>query len=177
MIYVNSNRGSSGGFGGIGCLIFGALFLVGMFYVLQGLYKFVWWAAPAFFVLALIINWKVVANTGKWLLRMFQTQPFTALIVTALSIYLFPLLTLFWFLSAIGTNRITKMQEEFGKQWGGPFGAAQKTGEQETEFAEFEELESRPKGKTSSADDVNVWPPEPEKKQQKPDNPYEDMFK
>lgn len=177
MIYVNSSRSSSGGFGGIGCLIFGALFLVGMFYVLKGLYTFIWWAAPAFFVLALIINWKVVANTGKWIFRLFQNQPFTALIVTALSIYLFPLLTFFWFLSAIGTKRITRMQEEFGKQWGGPFGSFQNPSEPETEYTEFEELESRPKGKPTIADDADVWPPEPEKKQQKPDNPYEDMFK
>lgn len=176
MIYVNSNRGSNGGFGGIGCLIFGALFLVALFYILQGLYKFVWWAAPALFVLALIINWKVVANTGKWLMRLFQTQPFTAIIVTALSIYLFPLLTLFWFLSAIGTNRVAKMQEEFGKQWGIPFGNTQNAGEPETEFTEFEELESRPKGKPAS-NDTEVWPPEPERKPQRPENPYDDMFK
>ena len=160
----------------IGCLIFGGLLLIGVFYLLRGLYIMLWWAAPALFVLALIINWKVVASTGKWLLALLQRNPLMGLVTGVLAIYFFPLLTLFWFFGAIGSKRIEKMQREFGQQWGGAFGQPQNNNrEAETEFTEFEEIESKPKSKPAP-DTLTEWPAEPEKKEKKPDNPYDNIF-
>ncbi len=135
-----------------------------------------WWAAPALFVLAMIINWKVVAATGKWMLALLQRNPLMGLVTGALAVYFFPLLTLFWFLGAIGSKRVEKMQREFGQQFGGAFGPFQNNQEPETEFADFEEIESKPKNAPAAETPV-ILPPEPEKKEQKPDNHYDGMFK
>jgi hypothetical protein len=176
MIYTTNSRGNGGFMNNIGCLITGGLLLAGVFYLLRGLYFMLFWAAPALFVLALIINWKVVASTGKWMLQLLQKNPLMGLLTGALAVYFFPLLTLFWFFGALGSKRVEKMQREFGQQWGGAFGPFQNTNqEQETEFAEFEEIESKPKGQPDPEKDINI-PPVPEKTDKKPDNPYDNIF-
>jgi hypothetical protein len=180
MIYISGNRRGGGFFNNIGCLIFGALFLIGMFYFLRALYYLLWWAAPAFLVLALVINWRVVAGTGRNFLRLLERNPVAGIFSALLGVALFPLLTLFWFLGALGSKRIEKMQQEFGKQWGGAFDPYQPGAKEATEFVEFEELESKPVQKNTTPPPPmppTPEPPPPPKQDTRPDNPYDDMFR
>jgi hypothetical protein len=120
MMYVNG-RPSGGPLSSIGCLIVGGLVLVGMFYFLNALYKLLWWAAAPLFVLALIINWRVVVGSLQRFGRMFQHRPLTGVISLIFAVVMFPFLCLSWFLMALGSKRLEKWQRDFTAQWGAPY--------------------------------------------------------
>jgi len=143
--------------GGWGCLIIGILFLVAMYYVLKGLFVVLWWAAPALFVLALIINWRAVADTGKDFLGLLERNPLAGLLVGALAVVGFPVLSLYLFLRALGYNRVQQ------------FNRATRGAPPDDEFVEFEELESRPKNAPQAPEEPIELPIEPEKEQPKPE--------
>lgn len=164
MIYVRYGRGG----GGLGCLIFGILFLVAAFYILKGLFILLWWAAPALLALALIINWRAVADTGKDFLNLLQRNPVAGLLLGAIAVVGFPILSLYLFTRAINYNRPQ------------PFGPSTKSSGQppEDEFVEFEELESRPKTEPPPPPDepIDLQQP-PEEEPPKQQNSYDDFFK
>jgi hypothetical protein len=175
MIVFSSRNNSP--FGGLGCLIFGILGLVALFYILKGLFYLLWWAAPVLFALALIINWRVVAETGKSFIRLLQRNPIGGVIVAFLSIVGFPLLALYLFLSALSGRRMEQMRGGFGQPFDRPF---QQSRQAEDEFVEFEEIESTPKKGPAPAEpnvtDIPIEPPPPPKAEEKR-NPYEDLLK
>lgn len=120
--------------GGLGCVIFIALFLVAAYYVLKGLYFLLWWAAPALLVLALIINWKVFPRTiSAWLDRL-EVKPFEAVLQAVFAAVAFPFFSLWLFLKALGTRGASDIPNN-------PYQEAQAP---EDEFTEFEELDSKP---------------------------------
>lgn len=180
MIVFSSGQGhraarfNSGG--GIGCLIFGIIGMVAAYFVLKGLFKVLYWASPALFVLALVINWRAVTDTFRNWLKSMETNPIGGLLSAALAILLFPVFTLYLFLKALGYSKIQQMQREFGAAPG------QAT---EGDFVEFEEVESTPKP-GAKTEDVPMEPlelpetkTEPAKKDQqppRPSNPYEEFF-
>lgn len=133
MIYVTSNgRGAAGG---IGCLLFALIGLGFFFFGLYWFLKFLWWASPAVFALALLINWRSVAGTGRWLVDQLRANPVNGILTLVFCVVLFPLFSMFLLLKAVGANRLEKLQNQFQQR-------------QETaagEFVEYEELESKPK--------------------------------
>lgn len=161
---IYSNRSMSTG-GGIGCLVFGILGMIAAFFILKGLFTLLMWAAPVLFVLALVVNWKAVADTGKSFLSLLQRNPLGGLLLGALGVVGFPVLALYLFLKALGYNKLEAMKQQFG----GQSNSSQQPAEEE--FIEFEELESRPKNAPK--------PPEPleaPKDAPKQENPYDGMF-
>lgn len=162
MVVIRNNRGG----GGLGCLVFGILFFVAAFYILKGLFTLLLWAAPALFVLALVINWRAVADTGKDFLRLLERNPLGGLLAGALAVVGFPVLALFLFLRALGYTKAR------------PFDTTARQAQQapEDDFVEFEELESRPKNVPPEPEEP-IEPPEiPEKEVEKPENPYDQLF-
>ncbi|MFN7326692.1 MAG: hypothetical protein ACK5SQ_08925 [Chitinophagales bacterium] len=162
MIFVSSNRPGGGLIGNLGCLIFAGLFLVGLFYVLQGLYKLLMYLAPGLFILTLIINWRVIAQAGQQFIQLFTRRPLLGLLVAALSVVLFPVLTLYWLLAALATKRLERMRQTFGGPSGSPFGSFQSPPPQspKEEFVDFEEIESKPAqsgGKGASKSSENPY--------------------
>lgn len=174
MIFFNSGGGRfatrfSGG-GGFGCLIFGILGLVAAYYILKGFFIVLYWAAPALFVLALIINWRAVTDTLKDWFKTLESNPVSGLLTAAIAVLAFPVFALYLFIKALGYRKIEQMRRESGGAFGGP---------DEGEFAEFEELESHPKGEDRDEDALE--PPElPEQQKssdaKKPGNPYDGFF-
>jgi hypothetical protein len=154
MIVFSSRNNSP--FGGLGCLIFGILGLVALFYILRGLYFLLWWAAPVLFALALILNWRLVADTGKSFIRLLQRRPLSGILLALISIFAFPLLALYLFLAALGGRRLAQATGGFGA----PFddGGRRAKQQSEDEFVEFEEIESKPKN-AGKPDGKNDAPP------------------
>ena len=185
MIYTNTGRGSGGFMNNIGCLIFGGLFFIGFFYFMNWLYQMLWWAVPVLVVLSLIINPKVILGSLKGLWRLLQRSPIPGLFTAAIGAISLPFLSIFWFLGSLGAKKMENMQGQFGKQFGGnPFGGSGFGGNPfgtnevpspDTEFVDYEEIESKPK-KTKEQE----WPEEPpakdNKKDNRKDNPYDQMF-
>jgi len=158
MIFISNLQGRRGGIlsGGPGCLIFGILAAVAIWFVLKGLYALLYWAAPVLFVLALVIQWRAVADTGKDFLSLFQRNPLAGLLLAGLCVLAFPLLAMYLFLRALGYNKAEELKQQFGQ------GAWERPGVGE-DFVEFEEIESRPKGNPVSRDEPMELPLEPEK--------------
>lgn len=190
MIFVSNQFGRRSGAigGGPGCLIFGILALVALWFILKGLYALLYWAAPVLFVAALIVNWRAVAATGRDFLALMGRNPLGGLILGAFCVLAFPLLALYLLLRAVGYNKMQEMKQQFGRQAG--------HAQQDSEFAEYEELESQPKGGSRAVyeepmeiplvpDPEPVSPPskadapaETGTKEggKKPANPYDQMF-
>lgn len=182
-----TGRFSAGG--GIGCLIFGVIGMIAAFFILKGLFKLLYWAAPVLFVLALVINWRAVLDTLKNWLKMMERNPVGGLLAAALAVLLFPVFVFYLFIKALGYNKLERMQRESG-------------GGANEEFTEFEEIESMPKareyaeepmeplelpekepeqansekrtrGKDGGSTPKGGAPPPPKTK---PDNPYDSFF-
>jgi len=154
--------------GGLGCLIFLVLLIVGGYYILQGLYYLLLWAAPALLVLALIINWRVFPDTIKSWLKTLESNPLSALLYLAFAVLVFPFFSLYIFLKAIGYRKMEQLRRQFGE--------AEKPRE-EPGYVEFEELESKPKRSFDEEAKIPELPAEPEKQQPKKDqNPYDSLF-
>ncbi|HND87667.1 MAG TPA: hypothetical protein PK971_05025, partial [Saprospiraceae bacterium] len=163
--------------GGPGCIIFGILALVLLWFVLKGLYTLLYWAAPLLFVLALIINWRAVSDTGKEFLGLLRSNPLGGVILGAVCVMAFPLLALYLFLRALGHRRLQEIRQQFGDPMG--------QGPKEEDFADYEEIESSPKVTRAAEEEPIDIPPvsEPEPaarpkvpEQKKPSNPYDQMF-
>lgn len=155
--------------GGLGCLLFTVLILVGGYYLLQGLYDLLLWAAPALLVLALIIDWRVFPDTIKSWVKSLETNPLSALISLALAVLVFPFFSLYIFLKAIGYRKM----EQFRRQ----FGEAEDPRTKEEDFVEFEELESTPKQSHHEETEVPEPPVKAEvQSPKKGQNPYDTFF-
>lgn len=151
--------------GGLGCFLFAILLIVGGYYILQGLYYFLLWAAPALLILAAIINWRVFPDTIKNWLRTMQSSPVSGLISLALAILVFPFFSLYLFLKALGYRKLEQMRREFGDRDG--YTRA------EEEFTDFEEIESTPKSTPKVEEEI---PPPPSDAPRKTQNPYDSFF-
>ncbi len=143
MLQIGGNR-TSGPLGGIGCMIVGILLMFGFFYSIQWLYIKLWYVVPVFVVLALAINHRVVVGSLRALWGQFVRNPIYGLISAAVAVAMLPFVSLGWVLGALGANKITKMQQEFGQQFGfGSFDPASIKSSKDTEFVEFEEIETK----------------------------------
>lgn len=186
MVHMQFGRGNGGG---LGCLILGALALVAAYYILSGFLFLLWWAAPALFVLALIIDWRAVVDTVKNMFEYVQRNPVSGLILAALAVigtgivdtgipFLdrlgywiaqggFTMLAFYVLLRALGYKQLNQFKQNM------------QTGQQqppEEEFTEYEELESHPTNPLpESEDDPGQSPPESDR----PDSerPYDQLFR
>ena len=121
--------------GGLGCLLLGLIGLGFFFFGLYWFLKFLWWASPVVFALALLVHWRSVADTGRWLLNQLRTNPINGILIAAFCVVAFPLFSLYLLLKAAGVNRLEKLKSTFEQQNRPPT----------DEFVDFEELESKPK--------------------------------
>lgn len=154
--------------GGLGCLIFSVLIFAGGYYLLQGLYYLLLWAAPALLVLALIINWRVFPDTIKSWVKSLETNPLSALISLAFAGLVFPFFSLYLLLKAIGYRKMEQLRRQFSEP---------ENPQEETGFVDFEELESTPKRSFQQETEISELPVEPGKEQPKKDqNPYDSLF-
>ena len=178
MLFVSGRRSGGGLFSNIGCLIFGALFLFLSFVFLRWLYKMLWIASPVFLAVALVVNWRIVAATLRNWWMMMQRNPLGGIGSALFGALLFPFLTMFWMFGALGAKKIERMQQEFGQQWGsGTFDPFQTNAKKETEFVDFEEIESRqPSEKASDRPTIELPPQLPKSEKNPPSNPYDNMF-
>jgi hypothetical protein len=180
MIFVSNqfSRRSSAIGGGPGCLILGILGLVALWFILKGLYMLLYWIAPVLFVLALVVNWRAVADTGREFWGLLQRNPLGGLMLGAFCVLAFPLLTLYLFFRALGYNKVQELKRQFGQDTQGP--------QPEGDFADYEELESQPKSRRPAAGeepmdiplapDPEPAPPPAKAEAKKPGNPYDQMF-
>ena len=173
MFIFNSNtRGNNG----LGCLVMGVLGAVAGFLLLKGLYNLLLWAAPVLLILALVIRWQVFPATLKNWVNTLRTNPLMGVLQAAFAVLGFPFFALYMFLLAIGGNKIEQLRDQYQQPMNNRPAV-------EEEFADFEEIESRPKGEPRSREPIEPpiiiieEPPTPRPSEpKKPDNPYDQLF-
>ncbi len=133
---MNTRAGSVPG-GSLGCLIGGLLMLAALYFIIVGLYKILYWAAPALIVLALIVNWRAVADTGKNFVESLKANPISAILSLAICVLIFPFFSLYLLLKALGYNKLEQLKQQYGT----PINS-DNVSEREDEFIDFEEIET-----------------------------------
>jgi Domain of unknown function (DUF4834) len=125
MIFVQNRQVGGGLLSQLGCLFFAILFFVGLFYASSWLYQKLWVAAPFLTLAAVVINWRIPASTGRWWILMFRNSPIMAILFGVVLFFLFPILSVYWLLGAIGSRLaeryLRRMQTRFGEQFGQQF--------------------------------------------------------
>ena len=137
MIFYNRNSNPTG------CFIFGILGLVVLFYFLSWFYRIAWYATPFLLIGALIINYRVVADSLRGLTVLLKRNPFGGILATLLGVAMLPFLSIYWFFGALNYDSMKKMNRQFQ---GGIFGQPNQPAEEETDdgFIDFEEIDSKP---------------------------------
>lgn len=161
-----SAQTSGGGFNIIPALIFGVLFLVGMFYLARFVFNILYYLSPVLLIITLFIDHKVVVNYGKWIMQMMGKNPLLGVALTLMTIVAFPVVSLFLFGKAMLKKKVKEMTSQFGEQM--------QTEEAEyTDYTEYEEV-------TPVDEPLVELPPPPirEKPKQRRSgrNEYEDLF-
>lgn len=113
------------------------LFLVGIFFFLQILFKILAWVSPVLIIAAFIIDRSVVINYVKWIGSLFGKNPLMGIGAALLSVLGYALLGPFLFAKALLKKKVKNMAKQFEQQAGG--GGFTRTRE---EFVDYEEVSS-----------------------------------
>ena len=115
--------------------IFGVLlliaFLVGLFFVLKGVFWVLSWIAPVLLIAAFIIDKSVVINYVKWLGKTLKENPLLGIAAILFTILGYMVVFPYLFAKALFKKKIKDVQQQYEKQ-------------QQGELVDFEEVESKP---------------------------------
>lgn len=113
--------GPSGGgknpFGGIGALVGLALFLVIGYFLIKGLFTVLSFAAPVLLIATAIIDYTVITDFGKFLLKLLKENPLFGVLAIVLTIVAFPFAAAFLFFRAMMRRAIKKATEPPKKEY------------------------------------------------------------
>jgi hypothetical protein len=119
--------------------IFGVLlmvaFLVGMFFILRGLFWLLSFVAPVLLIAAFIMDRSVVINYIKWIGKTLKTNPLAGIAAIVFSILGYMLVCPYLFAKAFFKKKIKDAQQRYEQ-------------EKQGELIDFEELESKPNKET-----------------------------
>jgi hypothetical protein len=138
----NPRQGGNNPFGSLGCLLTFAVIIGTVYYFFKFLY-ITWWVAPSLLLLALIINWKVVAGLGKSLVNLFKRDVLIALIICGLCVVGFPVVVFLLVFAAIAGKRVEAFQKQFGESMNFP-GGGQNIFDEEAIFGKQQEYDDEP---------------------------------
>ncbi|MEM6319213.1 MAG: hypothetical protein AAF960_16190 [Bacteroidota bacterium] len=156
-----NTQASGGGFNILPALIFGILFLMGMFYLARFVFNILYYLSPVLLIITLIIDYKVVVNYGKWIMQVMGKNVLLGVGLALLTIVAFPVVSLFLFGKAMLKKKVKEMTQQFEEKTQG-------------EYVEYEEV----------SDEQEGWielPPPPVQRKVKPTrrsngNEYEQLF-
>lgn len=118
-----------GQMGGIIGIIVMAVVVIGLFFVVRGIFNLLYFLAPVLLIATLIIDYKIVLNYLKQLVGLFKTNPLYGLGATAFTFFLYPIVFLVLLFRAVtgkGRKRIF---------------TAGGNSDENAEYAEYEEID------------------------------------
>ena len=120
------NRG--GQFGGIIGIVMMAVIIIGLFFVLRGIFNLLYFLAPVLLIATLIVDYKVVLNYIKQLGGLFKRNPLYGLGAAAFTFFLYPIVFTVLLFRAVTGKKLT----QFSK------------GTSNEDFVDYEELDEEP---------------------------------
>ncbi|MFT5167099.1 MAG: hypothetical protein ACI8P3_002336 [Saprospiraceae bacterium] len=142
-------------FNSITSILFLVFAFVALYWLATGIFKILTVAAPFLLVAALLIDYRVVVNYGKWLWNLLRKNPLMGIGGILLTFFGFPIISGFLLGKALLYRKVNKIKEEFDTKQNG-------------EFAEFEELDDEPQ--------IRMELPEIKKPQKRKDDDYDQFF-
>ncbi len=94
-------------------VIIGLVVYVG-FYVAKGIFAILSWLSPLLLIIALLVNYKVVLNYGKWLINKLTTNTLYGILMCLVTIFLFPLVAAWLCFKAVLSRQVEKTINEVG---------------------------------------------------------------
>ncbi len=140
----------------IGLLLMIAVF-VGLYFLAVGVFKLLWFIAPALIILAAIINYKTLVNFVRYMFDLLRRKPIVGIIGVLLCVVGYPILFAMLFGKSILDRKVRKLEQAYGQRI-------------QDEYVEFEEVVRK------EDDTVIELPPLKEKSKPEPGNPYKDLF-
>ena len=111
----------------ISLLVLVVLFMF-IFFVARGVFRLLTWLSPFLFIATLILDYKVLLNYGKYLLRTLDRNIYWGITMTILTVIGFPIIIAFLFGKALLFRRADRVQREIKE-------------EREGEFVPYEEID------------------------------------
>ncbi|NNF33848.1 MAG: hypothetical protein HKN68_07050 [Saprospiraceae bacterium] len=147
--------GSNNPLGGIGAIVILILFFVALYFIAKGLFTVLSWIAPVLLILTLIIDYKVIVDFGKWIIKLFKNNILTGILAVLLTVIGFPIAAGILFSRALVRRKLRSMGHD-------------PDSESSPEYAEYEEVVE---------DEDFLELPQIEKPPQDVDSDYDDLFK
>lgn len=138
--------------------------IMGVLFLLVGLFALVWvaksiftilaWIAPLLLVATLIIDYRTVLNYGKWILNKLNENFLSGVVYSLLTVFGFPIVSFFLFSKALLSRKIRSIEHSIQE-------------EQQGQYAEYEIVDEEPL--------ILDLPPMEKRKQHQKDD-YEQLF-
>lgn len=132
-------------------------FIVGMFFILRGIFIVLTWVAPVLLIAAFVIDRSVVINYVKWLGSLVKSNPMMGVAAILLSLVGYIGVFPFLFFKALFKKKIKDVQRKYEQ-------------EQQGELIDFEEIESK-----KNSDILDLPPMQRQEKSQK-QSEYDKLF-
>ena len=166
---ANQQR-SSNPLGSFGYIAMAVLALVAIFFIARFAFNLIYMVAPLILIATLIIDYKVVVDFGKWMLKLFKMNPLYGIGASILTFFIYPIVAFFLLGKALLKKKIKAVTQELDKKVNGEF----------TEYEEVEEVIVEEEIVPQEEKLIEL-PPIPKKQKQaqaqpKSDNEYEDLF-
>ena len=144
-------------FNSIISILFLVLVFMGLYFIATSIFKLLALMAPFLLIGALVIDYKVVLNYGKWLVKLLKENFLLGIGAGLLTFFGFPVIAGFLFGKAYLSRKVNKLKTEYETQTQG-------------EFVEFEEV----------TDESDITPklelPPLKRREEKISNEYEELF-
>ncbi|MFM2267802.1 MAG: hypothetical protein RL757_1243 [Bacteroidota bacterium] len=147
MIYIGNNGGNPlqprNPFSSLISLLVGVGILVLIYIIIKGFIGFLYWCAPVFLILALVINRVVVFKYAQQLVENFKTDVLKGLTWLVFLVFCYPIVFFWLFIKAIFYNRLAKFakqQEDLVNGFNTGRFNNQKPRTQDDEWTDYEEI-------------------------------------
>lgn len=107
------------------------VFIIGMFFVLRGIFFILSWIAPVLLIAAFVIDRSVVIDYVKWLGSLVKSNPLLGVGTILLSLVGYMAVFPYLFFKALFKKKIKDVQQKYEQ-------------ERQGELIDFEEIESKP---------------------------------
>ena len=159
----------------INLLIFFGI-LVGMYFLIGGVFKLLYLIAPVLLIATLIINYRIVADYAIGVFETFRTDILWGVVKVIFTVLCYPMVIGWLFAKSLIYRKVDKMKENFDAQMNA---ANQNLGAKpaaSTDFADFEELSSEMLNKNApkKEEPIIIELPKPKEKRQ---DDYDQFFK
>ncbi|MEL6866692.1 MAG: hypothetical protein AAFP19_19865 [Bacteroidota bacterium] len=134
-------------FNSISSILVLVLVFVGLYFIAKGIFSILTLLAPVLLIGALILDYRVVVNYGKWLVNLLKSNPLMGIGAILLTVFGFPVIAGFLCIKAYLYRKVNKIQKDVEEKRQGEYVDFEEVPDQEAPFTTLElpQMEEPPK--------------------------------